>query len=230
MKKLLIELILFTNICFLLYISPSYAGYPTLLKNNLVDENDTGSDYRKTIKDDKEKENKNIAETTSFNISASVGFSDLTYSGGIVSRKPGLITKISSDYWISNHFGLGLEFAFHYLFGRGYSADAWYDYYDEKNYYLSPCIKLGLLSGSNWRIFFDLGLGFGGAKYDGDSTYSNRIFLKFALGWSIKISKNIQTGLTIDNKLLVTVGEPEGAFAATGLFLFSIYPFIGYVF
>ena len=229
-NRIIFILFLLLTTSFLILPSSGYAGYPTLLKNGFIDEVDTGSSQGKTVQEDDAKENKNPPDETSFHLSASVGFTDLTYSGGVVERKPGLTTKISSDYWISNHFGLGLEFGFHYLFGRGYSADAWYMYYDERNYYFSPYIKLGLLSGANWRIFFDLGLGYGGAKYDGDSTYSDRIFVKFALGWSIKISENFETGLTIDNKLMATVGEPEGAFAATGLFLFSVYPFIGYVF
>ena len=146
-----------------------------------------------------------------FHLSASLGFSELFHSGDDGTfRKPGLTYKISGDYWFGDHFGLGIEFQFLNLFGSSYK-DLWPGPADEFNFYISPYVKIGLISRQNWNLFFDLGFGGGEAEYlhNNFTAYTKRIFIKFDLGWSIKIGKNYETGIIIDNKLGGALPDPQ---------------------
>jgi len=234
-NRIIFILFLLLTTSFLILPSSGYADYPTLLKNGFIDEVDSGGGPWKANQEDKGKEKKNPYDGTGFRISASVGFSDLTYFDYKDSKKPGLTTRVSLDNWFGDHFGLGFEFGLYYQFGSGYNYDDWYLIPNEYGYFLSPYVKFGLLSGNNWKVFFDLGLGFSKSQFaggDGNYEYGERIFVKFALGWSIKISKHFETGIIIDCKPILALpegSEDEGT-QGNSLFLFSLYPFIGYVF
>jgi hypothetical protein len=221
---------------FLFFTSSVHATYPILLKHKLNGEINSVNDRQEKSQNNKGNEDKNQPDKKGFHISASLGYCELYYFINDVDysytyRKPGLTYKFSGDYWFGNHFGLGLEFQFHNFFGSSSDKGLFFISRNEFNYYISPYIKLGLISRQNWRIFFDLGLGGGGSEYSPSSTaYIERIFIKFALGLSIKIGKDYETGIIIDNKLMATAPDSTTETKGIGLFLFSAYPFIGYVF
>ena len=208
------------------------ADYPSLMKNGFIEEVGSEGGNGKTNRNDQVSESKNSSDKVGFHYSASFGFSEeFHHDNGFDMHKPGFNCKLAGDYWFGNHFGLGIEFQLVNLSGnRFYShGDYWLSYYDESGYYISPYAKFGLITRQNWRIFFDLGLGYGESEYGGEDPNDERIFVKFALGWSIKINKNCETGIIIDNKL---IDAAHSGLAGVGfvLSLFSVSPFIGFVF
>ena len=235
LNRIISILFLLLTFYFSLLTSVESAGYPTLLKNGFIDEVDTGGSQGKTKQDDKVSENKHPFDKLGFHISASLGFCELFHSGDDGDmHKPGFTYKFSGDYWFGDHFGLGIELQFLNLFGSHSNGDFILSNYDEFNYYVSPYIKVGLFTTQNQRLFVNFGFGYGEPRYGkemGDGPYPNskRILVKFDLGWGIKIGKNYEAGILIDNKLM-EAGSSGGEYGGSALFLLSVSPFIGYVF
>ena len=259
LKRIPLILFLLLTSFFLPFSSLVLASYPTLSKNGFMD-NSVTVYYQKDglmpgqylIAQDtdvlfpKEKSfsspisapitKSSKSNGAGFRLSASLGFCEIFYSNpyaDMTEEKPGLTYKLSGDYWFGNHLGLGVELIFFNLFGSGYSQNenrSWYILTDEFNYYISPNIKLSLAL-SSWRLFSDLGIGVGGAEYSQESVlFSRRLFIKFGLGWSIKIGKNYETGLIIDYKYIGYVPDSTYQTDFINIFLLSASPFIGYVF
>ena len=134
------------------------------------------------------------------------------------------------DYWFGDHFGLGFEFGFLNFFGYKYMD--WDINSDEFHLFLLPYIKIGLLSGTNWRLSFDTGLGFNEVQYNSESSRGVReILIKFGLVWSYKISKHFETGIIFDSKCkLAAFSEEADATPNAGILSLSISPLLGYVF
>jgi len=79
LKKLFFALALLFTFHFLLFTSSSFAGYPSLMENDLIDEVDSGDNQGKTNHDDKISGNKNSYDKLGFYCSVAFRFSELFF-------------------------------------------------------------------------------------------------------------------------------------------------------
>jgi hypothetical protein len=235
LKKLFLFLALLLTFHFLLFTRSSFADYPTLLKNGFIEEVDSSGDQGEV--------NQIVNGTEKKPLSSKKGFHILLAPFGVSKgidkdkRQEGFISRIFFGYWFNDRLGLGLEGGRNQVFC--YNVDGFRMI--EVDYFISPEIKIGIISRSKLGVFLDLGVGIFWATdpsvyWGPDFPSERRTSFNLGLGFYYRINRFFETGIIIDLKMMDAYLQQSTLYGTEwrpdyGLFyLTSFSPFIGLAF